>query len=307
MIYDKQIKDIHNAVEMSNNAKSENGKVLDTILQQCDTDNDWLDSVLNENPLDDMVFSFSNLTAFETCPYSWYLKYIQNEEGENNIYGEFGSCCHTILEKFVKGEIQQEDLTTEYIDEFEKTVTPTPWNENAITPLFNAGFDYFNKCSMKTLHIDDCKTIGVEYKCNFKVGNNKFIGFIDLLVQDNQGDLIIIDHKSGEYPMTKSGTVKAKHEQKLESYKRQLYLYAKAVYEEFHKFPKSLVWNFFKSGDWLIIPFDENEYHDTLKWAENVIDDIYFTVDFKPNPSFFFCKNICDFRRICNGAMEESE
>lgn len=286
-------------------AKAQNKDALDSITQQEHTD----DEVIDENEiLDNMTFSYSNLSAFETCPYSWYLKYIEHEEGEDNVYGQFGTCCHKVLEQFVKGELQEDELTMAYIDEFETTVSPAnEWNVNTVAGLFDAGFTYFSDCTLKKLHLENCTIVGAEKMCSFEVASHCFVGFIDLLIQDAIGDIIVIDHKSGEYPLTKSGAVKVKCQEKFVSYKRQLYLYSKAVYEEFHKFPKTLAWNFFKTNDWLIVPFDEKEYEDTLKWAENVIDDIYLTVDFNAKPNFFFCKNICDFRRICDEQYNEVE
>ena len=304
-IYDKQVKSKRKANESAEKAKFEKKKVLDDIVDK--HDNPDTDTSTSDNFLDTMVFSFSNLSAFETCPYSWYLKYIERENGLDNIYGEFGTCCHRVLERFVKGEIQQDELVNTYINEFDNTVKSGNDCYDKVSNLFDTGFNYFSKCSWKNLHLDGCKVIGVEYECRFKVGDNDFIGFIDLLVQDNSGELIVIDHKSGEYPMNKSGTVKAKQKEKLESYKRQLYLYCKAVYDKFHKYPSKLVWNFFKTNDWLVIPFDETEYHNTLKWAQDLIFDIYLTVDFDSKPSFFFCHNICDYRMVCERKDEDIE
>lgn len=301
-IYDKQVKDICLANASAKNGKVKKTEALDDIVSKHDN----ADTDTSDNFLNTMVFSFSNLTAFETCPYSWYLKYVAHEEGAENVYGEFGSCCHKILEQFVKGELQQDELVSAYVNEFDETVrSGDGYYSNITSTLFNTGFDYFSYCSMKNLHLDGCKIVGVEYECHFKVGNNDFIGFIDLLIQDSDGNLIVIDHKSGEYPMNKSGTVKAKCKDKLESYKRQLYLYSKAVYEKFHKYPTKLVWNFFKTKDWLVIPFDEKEYEQTLQWAQSIIDDIYLTVDYESNPSFFFCHNICDYRYICDQRGDE--
>ena len=52
--------------------------------------------------IDNMVWSFSRLNSFKTCPYEWYLQYIEGISGEDNFYAEFGSYCHKILEKYVR-------------------------------------------------------------------------------------------------------------------------------------------------------------------------------------------------------------
>ena len=201
----------------------------------------------------------------------------------------------------------QDDIVNYYIDVFDNFVKdPNGEQINIVTKLFNAGFEYFSNCNPITLKLVGTKTVGVEHKCNFMIEDNKFVGIIDLLLQDDNGDLIIIDHKSSEYPLTKGKTVKAKCAQKFEDYKKQNYLYAGAVYNEFHKYPKILAWNFFKSSDWMVLPFNKEEYDKTLQWATNTIDDIYLTTDFEARPNYFYCKNICNFRNICDKQCEDT-
>ena len=53
--------------------------------------------------LDDLNWSFSNLKTFTQCPFEWRLKYLDAEEGIENIYGQFGTVCHKVLENFFTG------------------------------------------------------------------------------------------------------------------------------------------------------------------------------------------------------------
>ena len=70
--------------------------------------------------LEDMIFSFSNLSMFEQCPYSWYLKYIEDRNRTSNHYADFGSYCHKILEMYANEEIQKSDLLEYYAEYFDE-------------------------------------------------------------------------------------------------------------------------------------------------------------------------------------------
>lgn len=251
--------------------------------------------------LDTMVFSFSNLNTFITCPYAWYQHYVVGEQGLSNPYGEFGTCCHKVLEQFERGDIKNDGSVVDaYMDTFDKHLPEGSFDENTTDRLFNIGFEYFSGLSPEKLNLKDNRIVAVEEQINFKIGDHDFVGIIDLLLQNKKtGGYIILDHKTGEYPLTLKGTVKAKCEDKYEEYVRQLYLYAKAVNEKYGEFPKSLQWNFLKTGDWMTLPFEEQKYDETIEWAESVIKQIYEETEFNRNPTYFFCKNICNYRELC--------
>lgn len=46
---------------------------------------------VNYAPLiDDMVWSYSRIKAFEDCPYRWYLKYIKKFHGKDMFFSSYG-------------------------------------------------------------------------------------------------------------------------------------------------------------------------------------------------------------------------
>ena len=49
--------------------------------------------------LKDKVWSFSAVKAFEQCPYSFYLHYIQGEKELPNPFAQSGSFVHSLLER----------------------------------------------------------------------------------------------------------------------------------------------------------------------------------------------------------------
>ena len=69
-----------------------------------------------------MLWSFSRLNSFYNCPYEWKRKYIDCEYGESGFFGEFGTLCHSLLERYIKGDISIFELSQCYENEFNDVV-----------------------------------------------------------------------------------------------------------------------------------------------------------------------------------------
>lgn len=76
-----------------------------------------------KNILDNMVWSFSSVNSYCTCPYAFKLSYIDKKEKVNNAFAEFGSFVHSLLEKYFKGEIEFFELSQMYESEYDSNVT----------------------------------------------------------------------------------------------------------------------------------------------------------------------------------------
>ena len=55
----------------------------------------------------------------------------------------------------------------------------------------------------------------------------------------------------------------------------------------------------FRTQEMVKIEFDINEYNKVLKWFTSCVDEIENAFDFAANKDTFFCRNFCDFRKIC--------
>lgn len=254
--------------------------------------------------LDNTIFSFSNLTTFERCPYEWYQHYILQNDNENNIYALFGSCCHKVLDDYFSQRINEPDILDHYIDMFDGMVKNEESDNEKVSKMFSVGFDYFSSFSREDIQPKSYKILGIEQEIAFSIYKYQFIGFIDLLLEDDEGNIYIIDHKSAEYPLTKSGNPKTKSVKKIQEYERQLYLYSKGVYDWLGKYPKQLKWNFFKTKQWMTIDFNEQKYKEVIEWAKNTVDDMYLTVDFEKKPEYFYCNYLCGYRMNCDKQCE---
>lgn len=244
-----------------------------------------------------MCWSFSRLSSYHQCPYSFYLKYILCNKGEVNFFSQYGSLMHTILEKYEKGELSLFDISQYYIDNFCEVVTcDAPPNKyvDIKQSYYDKGLDYLDNID---LILDNYEILGIEKEVKFNIGGYEMIGYIDLLLRDKEtGDIIVLDHKSGSVKFKKNGEICSSEKEHVLGFKRQLYLYSIAVIEEYGVKPKYLRWNLFKDRNWLTYEFNDDEFEEAKKWAENTVKSIENETAWLPNPSEYFCHNICDMR-----------
>lgn len=248
-----------------------------------------------------MVWSYSRLSVFENCKYAFYLKYILNDDdlylSEGNYYAEVGSFVHLILQKIFTGEISIDEAPDYYLENFDYNVLYKT-RQSTMDKTYECCADYFAGLDLSWLK--DYTIVGVELKVKTKIENHDFLGFIDLLLQDKDGNYIIVDHKSAAYPFKKDGrSVLKKSEKSFESYKKQMYLYADAVYQLYGKYPTEFWWNHFKDGRIAKIKFEYSDYEKTIQWFKETIESAENEEEFGETFDFFYCVNLCDYRNSC--------
>lgn len=238
--------------------------------------------------LDNSPWSYSRVNSYETCPRMFKLTYIDKKKREDNSFAEFGTFCHELLERYYNGELEFYELSQKYEDEYGLSVTSDFPPNNYVDlseSYYNQGkayFDNFEGCNAET------EVLGVEQKIDYKIGEHRLVGYIDLVLKQNN-KMIIVDHKS-----KKSFTKSEK-----EKYLRQLYLYSGYIKEEYGEFPEMLAFNMFRSQDVVLEKFDEAKYHAARQWFCDTIDRIYQDTKYKVQKSQFFCDYICSVRKSC--------
>ena len=259
--------------------------------------------------IDTMRWSFSRLNSFNNCKYEWYKHYVECEEPMPSFFGEFGGFCHECIEKFAKGELDIFDITDYYTDNYVyEVITPAPYNKykDLNISYYNKGLEYFESID---LQLDGYEILGVEKEIQFEIGGYPMIGFIDLLLRNEEtGEIVIVDHKSSTIKIKKNGEVSKTDMPHFEEFKKQLYLYSIPILEEYGRVDK-LRWNMFKDGNWIEIPFDEDEFKAAKEWALNTIKEIEQEKDWEPfdDVNGYYCRNLCSFRDRCKYKLEKQE
>lgn len=242
-----------------------------------------------------MRWSFSRLNSFDTgCRYEWYKHYIECEPAKDGFFGAYGSFCHSILEKYAKGELSLFEISQYYEDNF-ATEIPYDAPPNKYTDIkqdyYDKGLDYFDNID---LPIDEYEIAGVEHEVDFNIDKYPFVGFIDLLLKDKDGKFILCDHKSSSLKVLKSGKISKSDQTHFLAFKRQQYLYTIPLIEKYGEgCVKELWWNMFRNRGWIKIPFNQEEYQEAKDWALDTIHRIEKETEWPPKPEFFYCWNLC--------------
>ena len=219
--------------------------------------------------IDDMVWSYSRIGSFETCPYKFFLKYISRCKETPQFYAEYGSFMHRIIEKYYRGELSKEQMQTEFLTKFSAEVKGARPNRDIVSKYMKKGSEYLGSFEPFPYEMVD-----VEMKVEFDVGGNKFIGFIDFLGKDENGEFVVVDNKSRDLKPRSGRKKPTVKDGELDEMLRQLYLYSAAVKEKYGKFPVKLCFNCFKAGTFIEEPFREEAYEEAVEWACKAIENI---------------------------------
>ncbi|MBR7188779.1 MAG: PD-(D/E)XK nuclease family protein [Clostridia bacterium] len=214
---------------------------------------------------------------------------------EQNSFAEYGTHCHSLLERWARGELMSFELADAYEAEYDEAVKHyfPPFPKGLAGRYYDEGLQYFRSFDGFG---DDMEILSVEDKFELDIRGNRFVGIADLVLRDrNTGDITVIDHKSKSMNSMK----KAQYENT-----RQLYTYAAYVKERFGAFPTLLRFNMFRYGVNIDEPFSMKRYEETMDWIERTIAEIRAEREWKVSSSSYFCRFICSTRLYCPIAGE---
>lgn len=244
--------------------------------------------------IEDMVWSYSRINSFDSCPYAWFLKYIKHFKDNPQFYSSYGSFIHKILEQYYNGELTKPQLSAKFITSFKDEVKGTRPSPAVVEKYIQRGLEYLDS-------FDDFpyRMLAVEKKVEFEIDGIPFVGYIDYLGEDSDGGLVIIDHKSRDLKPRSKRADPTENDILIDKMLRQQYLYSTGVKEEYGKFPTTLCFNCFKAGTFIKEPFRMEAYEEAIKWAKEKISSIQDTNEFNPNIDFFYCTHICGLSDEC--------
>lgn len=220
--------------------------------------------------------------------------YIDHQSGVGNCFSSYGSEVHSIMERYSKGELKLENLLDVFEWEFDAAV-PEPFPQSAFCKnmrdlYYEQGVAFFKNFK----GYSGVKILEVEKSFDYEFDDWIYTGVIDLILEDEDGKLILQDYKS-------KGAFKSKKEQA--EYARQLYLYSLFVKEKYGKFPDILRFLMFRKNKTVDIPFKETECSEAIEWAKDTVKQIRNCWDFYPSCEEFFGKNLCNHREYCTNKI----
>lgn len=253
-------------------------------------------------------YSYSQLSSFSECPFSYYLSHIERPRPEEapNAWAEQGTLIHDLLDKWAKGELKKEDLAAEYVRRYgDEVVTAFPRmlaTKGYAEKTYQQGLEYFENFDGFPGY--EIVAAEEEYKMPLKLTDGTerpFIAYIDLILRDpRNGGLVVMDHKSKSLASFKKDKDKM--------YKQQ-FLYSYFVHEKYGEWPVVCAFNLFKENGYIDErEFTTEEYEKTIQWATDAIyaieeRDLLDWLECKELPKSgkpdLFCQSICGWHLIC--------
>ncbi|MBR4448450.1 PD-(D/E)XK nuclease family protein [Methanobrevibacter sp.] len=233
-----------------------------------------------------MKLSKSKINSYLKCPLEFKFQYIDEIEAEPNKYMILGSDVHSVAETFADkfgDELDKVDIQNELIK---------------IANDLDIGYDISN-------HVDNLSIFFKEVFVNndYKLFSqeeylldekNRFSGICDIILEDENGDLVVIDYKTS-------------NSNSFHKYRREL-CYYKLLVENVYDRDVSTVGIFFtKNGRLRLLDvYDEDNKRKFLHSREidEAIDKFYFVRN-EVNKGNFYAKpqylcRFCTYKDICD-------
>lgn len=248
--------------------------------------------------LENMKFSYSSVSSFVTCPYGFYLTYIQYEERSKNFYSDFGLLMHEVLEKYFKGELEIMELSQYYEEQYPLIVTspPPPYPAGIADRYYADGLEFFDTFDLDR---NDYEIISIEDTIYTEHNDIKLVIKPDLVVKEKStGDIILIDYKTSN-PFSKDGKPDKK---KMADYHKQMYLYSYFInHNRDYKINKIRLW-FVRINKFDEFNYNEEDAGDVVNWFYNGILNIKLADEFPhcdTEKNKFFCQMLCSVSQFC--------
>lgn len=244
--------------------------------------------------LDNMCYSFSRINSFYNCPHGWLLYYIYGEKQITNFFGQFGTFCHLILEKYFKYELEIWDLAEFYKNNYHKYVTESPprYPKGMDLNYFNRGLTFFDNLSFNR---EDWEIISIEDSIFIQIGKYKVVIKPDLVLRNKEtNEIFVFDYKSSDMSKKKE----------LKKAENQINFYAIGIEEKNNfKVDYGSIWQI-RTGEIIDFKITDETKEETKKWFLDSISEIEKEEDFKATPNKYFCQNLCGCREYCKFCPE---
>lgn len=252
--------------------------------------------------IDNIKFSYSSLTTYETCPYSFKLTYIDKCEREENFYGQYGTLVHETMYQYFSNQLDMFELSGYFLDNYDKVVQAYPpvYPAGLGETYRDAGLEFFDNFSFDKSGYD---VIMNEEKVEFEFDDGvQFVGRPDLvLFEKRKGDFSLVDYKtSAPFKINRRTGNEVTDTKKIAGYHKQMYIYTYALRNyKFTPINKITLW-FTRPNRKLTIDWKEADEEKAIRWLKRQVSAIKKDEKFLFNNSnSYFCNNLCSVRESC--------
>lgn len=245
--------------------------------------------------IDDMTWSFSRANGFKNCPYAWRSTYIYKEPTLGNCFGEFGTFCHLVLEKYFGNEITKDEMPIYFKKHYRENVKiqwpkfPPGMEAKRYDAVLNFLKDFpFNR--------EEWDVVAIEEEIFTEIEGYKVIIKPDLrLKHKNKNKMVIIDYKTST--ITQDGEI--------DKAKKQISFYALGVLLNSGDIVnEGQIW-FLRFNQIVEFKITSKERLAAKNWFIDEIHKIEQEEKWEKTPNEYFCKNLCGSRKNCNKAIDK--
>lgn len=247
-------------------------------------------------------FSYSSLTTYETCPYSFRLTYLDKCDRTDNFYGQYGNLIHDTMYQYFAGNLDSFELSGYFKDNYVERMS-------AIPPAYPTGMeDKYKESALEffdNFDFDKSKfdILMNEEKLEFEFDEGvQFIAKPDLILFDKEkGNFWLVDYKtSAPYKIDKRNGKETVDNKKLEGYYKQMYIYTYALRNyKFIPIDSIVLW-FTRPNRKVSVRWNENDEEKAIAWLHKIVKKIKTDEKFAyDNSNAYFCNQLCSVRESC--------
>ena len=194
-----------------------------------------------------MYRSSSQFSTYETCPLRYKYQYVDQLPEEQTIPLEIGSAVHKILEESIKDkEYDMNELLSNAFDNLDLSVFDDESQEMSAATNIRTMLESFLRWWSKSKYKVVATEIEFEIPCDTPIK-----GVIDLVLENQDGELEIIDYKTGKSKETKN-TIHMN---------RQLAIYCQGVKVLYGKYPVKAHLFYLKNDKLITADVDKIPFH----------------------------------------------
>jgi hypothetical protein len=249
--------------------------------------------------IDNIRFSYSAISTYETCNYAYKLAYIDVVPRENNFYAQYGNLIHECFEKYFSGKIDSYEISQYYIDNYDFSVSIP-------APMYGMGDKYREQGQLFfdnfSFNKEDYTILLIEDKVDFDVEGIMAVAKPDLVLRENAtGKSILYDYKTATPYRKDSRTGKEiADNKKLEGYYNQMHVYTYALNQVKNISIDEIALWFTRLNKIVTIPKVPEKEEKAIFWFGETIKKIKADERFMyDNSNSYFCENLCGVRAFC--------
>ncbi len=148
-------------------------------------------------PFKNPHLSYSRLSRFETCPLSYRLHYIENQQAEPGLPLRFGKTIHAVLERLIK-EVLDDERSGPLSEERAIELYREAWGAERLTGMdvFAEGLAILRRFIAEQGVVDHRDVLAIEKEFRLPVGPFEVLGFIDRVDWLDDETVEVIDYKT---------------------------------------------------------------------------------------------------------------